>query len=157
MRQVHGRLSHEQILDPLHLGLLEQDLGQIIPFLVAKHHVAIPSPRTSPVVWIAMGKMWRLWTCNKPCWSATPRIFDCKVQKVWGFDLLLNIGFWWFLLPQEYGVRSLWGNIVWYHFQLAQHSWFIAPHIYLPGSSQIDQSWQVKWSYVYSCYFLPLP
>jgi len=40
MRQVHGRLSHEQILDPLHLGLLEQDLGQIIPFSVAKRPVA---------------------------------------------------------------------------------------------------------------------
>lgn len=25
--QVHGRLSHEQILDPLHLGLLEQDIA----------------------------------------------------------------------------------------------------------------------------------
>lgn len=62
MRQVHGRLSHEQILDPLHLGLLEQDLGQIIPFSVAKHPVAPQVPGH------------RLW-----CGSQWERCEDCEL------------------------------------------------------------------------------
>lgn len=85
MRQVHGRLSHEQILDPLHLGLLEQDLGQIIPFSVAL-------PRCPQV---SGHRMWRgsQWERCEDCELATDlvevRLQECSTVKCkgLGFDL----------------------------------------------------------------------
>ena len=60
-RQIHSRLSHEQILEPLHLGLLEQDDGNICS----------TKPLTKPAMLLWGHRLWH--------WSQWQRCEDCEL------------------------------------------------------------------------------